>query len=233
MSLSGTTEKKTYFYPIEGKWATKVDKGTPGAVCRTLTKGKNKGTDRYELRSDYLEGTLQSIHSADSDHEKQMVITLISDEGEVGVVSFGLKDRIGLLFLNYIPDLNMLTPIRIAIKQYEGDDSINRNYIFVSVQEGNNWVNAKQRYEKFTGLPEIEKVPVGTKTVFDPENRYRALFKVAKANIYELNEFNGEPYFDEADKTPTPHTQNPPSSPKDFLDEDVVEPPKNAPGIFD
>lgn len=110
---TGNYSKKTYLSIISGKFAQKVDAGTPNAVTRKIKKGKNEGQDTHELLFDKLSGQIKEMTIKRNDFGEQLEIVL-SDVGEVFYVNIPVESKYFDHFCSKIGSANLNQTVEIA-----------------------------------------------------------------------------------------------------------------------
>ena len=68
---------------VGGKWTLRVPEGTPGAIGRELTKGKNEGQTVYEMKYQSLSGCIVSGELVESE---------VGLNAEIGIADFKAND---------------------------------------------------------------------------------------------------------------------------------------------
>ncbi len=126
---------------VHGKWTERVQEGTPGAVSRKLTKGKNEGSLVWELRWP----TLDNLHlisgrfvQPEGFSDEQVELTCKDyDTGELFILSLPYDSKYLKTFIMCLPKLDTSRPFSLELhlgrgKTPSGDDKFNLRV----VQEG-------------------------------------------------------------------------------------------------
>jgi len=107
MAVSNTNTRDNMYSIVGGRFTKRVPEGTPGAVERVLTKGKNEGQTVYELQFGEMSGTIDSISIDNSQIGDFIKIQL--DDGDV--LSLSLDSNIGNAFIKMLPNIESDIPV--------------------------------------------------------------------------------------------------------------------------
>lgn len=147
-------ENITYYSVMDGKFITKVDKGTEGSVTRKNKKGKTV----TEMQFEEIFGKITNVKV--KEHEefgKRLIINLIDNEGAEDQIEMPLSSSYAFGFLNRIANPALDLSKEVSLKVYDIEDKEKEGKIkkhFVIYQNGQKIENHYTK-ENPNGLPEL------------------------------------------------------------------------------
>ena len=121
MALSNTTTNISSFGTtltiVGGKFTMRVEKGTPGAEPRTLTKGKNEGMEVWELKYKSLSGFLVGAEIVKGEYPGAEIRIADFRANDSYTIQFPLDSRYLYTFIKALPNIDTRKEVSLEIVQ--------------------------------------------------------------------------------------------------------------------
>lgn len=164
-----------YITIYNGKFAIRVDEGTPGSVSRVNKQNKTV----HEKYYDSFTAKLVGIKTKDSSYGKNWVFSF-KDGAEVYQLHLSYSNSFATNLLKMLPNIDLEKEMKIqpAVKEVDGK---NKSSLFVN-QDG---VSIKHKYTKENpnGMPPMEQLTVKGQLVWDDTKRIEFLHAMVERDI--------------------------------------------------
>jgi len=160
--------KNIYLSIINSLFAQRVDKDTPNAVPRLLSKGVNAGSEVYELLFNKVTGKITNIKERESKFGNTFQITIeatIKDEERILILDLPVSSSHCTSFLMRFPNIDLSE--KVSLLSYSFEDENKKQRSGISVFQNNEKILPYFTAEEKNGLPELEKKVFKGKTVYD------------------------------------------------------------------
>jgi hypothetical protein len=171
----GNREGGNYFSILNGKFSVRVQEGTPGAVSRVNKLGKQV----WEIFHDSFTGKLVNIRVRDGEYGKSWNFDF-KDGGEIYTLQLPYSNSSAVNLLKILPNADLAKEMKVQ-PSMKIEDNVKKTSIFVS-QDG---VTLKHAFTKDNpnGMPDLKKVVVSGKEVWDDTDRLAFLQKMVDEQI--------------------------------------------------
>ena len=176
----GQRSNSTFFNIIDGKFAVRVQKETPGAVARTNKNGEVV----YEIHHDNISARLENISIREGDYGKEWIVRL-ADVDEKYTLQISYSSRFAKSFLFCLPKIDLNKEVTLTPYQTIKNDK-KQSVMFVN-QDGE---AIKWAYTKDTpnGLPPMEKIMVKGVETWDDSKQLLFLEAMVKEKFADQEE---------------------------------------------
>ncbi len=164
-----------YFTIYDGKFAIKVEKGTPNSKDRI----NKRGAEVSEVYHDSFAGKLLDIRTRDGEWGKTWEFDF-QDKENVYTLSLPYSNGSSTAILKMLPNVDLAKEMKLQVQQ-KVEDGVKKTSLFIS-QDG---VTLKHAYTKDVpnGLPPMEQVMVKGSLVWDDTKRIQFLHEMVEADI--------------------------------------------------
>lgn len=152
-----------YFTVYQGKFAIKVEKGTPGSTTRINKMNK----ETSEIYHDSFTGKLIDIRTRDGEYGKTWEFDF-RDGKEVYTLSLPYSNGSSTTILKILPNVDLTKEMKLQVSQKE-EDGKKKTSLFIS-QDGTTLKHAFTKAEP-NGIPPMEQKTVKGQTVWDDTDR--------------------------------------------------------------
>lgn len=202
MGLSRKQKNVTFLSLSDGKMTKRVAEPTEYSEARKITKGKNEGQIVHEEKFDSLSGFITSVKIIDKQVSFQKepfttCVVMMQDGDDLFKIEWPLGSSYSRSFLTRLENVDFDKEVEFSTYWIEGDDEKWRGYVGLK-QDGQ---KIEPLYEK-KDLPEVEKVKVGNKLVYNDEKLiefYRALVGNVSTQLEAANASSSEDVNEESD----------------------------------
>jgi len=171
----GNNSNASFYNISNGKICRQFQSATPESKERVNKNGKTV----HEMFYDFIDGTIVSIETKESEYGKSWLITL--DDGESKqVLQMPFSSGYSSAFLKMLPNVDLLSPVKIIPKLViEGDKK--KTSLFVT-QYGS---PLKHYYTKDrpNGLPQMKQVKIKGKMTWDDSEMMEFFENMVKTDV--------------------------------------------------
>jgi len=158
---------------VGGRFTKRVEAGTPNAVPRKLTKGKNEGTEVNELHFSCLSGMLIALDVSESNFGGQDGTVTLSDfkAGEIYTIQTQADNGTFTSLLKCLPNIDTSKEVWLQMQPKKNGKLDANGHPLTDLrvfQDGKVVANFYQEYDKqerkyssINGMPDWEKTPKG------------------------------------------------------------------------
>lgn len=171
----GNSTNAIYYSISDGKVCRQFKEPTASSKTRVNKNGKTVHEEFY----DFIDGTITSITTKDTEYGKFWMVT-IKDEGQSQILQFNYSSGYANAFLKCLPNIDLNSKVKIIPSlKTEGDKK--KTALFIT-QHGQpvKWYYTK---EHPNGLPELEQKKVKGKMIWDDSEAMAFLEKMVMAEI--------------------------------------------------
>ncbi len=183
-----------YFTILQGKFAIRVQEGTPGAVARVNKVQKTV----YEIFHDSFTAKLINIRTRDGEYGKSWEFDF-KDGSEVYTLQLSYSNSYATNILKMLPNIDLTKEMKLQPSQ-KIEDGKTKSSLFIS-QDGKTLKHAYTK-ENPNGLPPMEQVTVKGQPVWDDSKRLVFLEEMVNRDILpKLPKEAPAPAVSDAEKT--------------------------------